>query len=87
MSKPNPVEQLISMFNALHKDLTVTAIIDYTRDLYVVEAVRSTSEPDYSDPYYVIEKKTGRTSTFYPMTDLDNFIRAAETRTIYKRGD
>lgn len=65
------------------KGRIVTLVVDYDERFIVVEAVKSLTEVSYDDPYYIIEKKTGKTAPFSIAADPKKFFKAAETRTLF----
>lgn len=76
-------EKLISRFKTNHRDLKVTAVIDYDEKYLVIEALAHGGEKDYNDPLYAIDKNSGRESNFSPAFDFDKFFEAAENRMIF----
>ena len=74
------------MFKKKHPNLTVTMVIDYDKDHYVVEALKDSTKVDYSDPFYGVNKHTGQVSYFTPAFDLDAFTDALENKVIWING-
>ena len=67
----------LQMFNREHRDLTVTAMGNYKTSHYVLTAVKDPNKTDYSDPYYLVNKETGRATQFIPqLDDIDELQNA-----------
>ena len=75
-------QEAYSAFQKKHKKLTVTECIDYDKDHYVFVAVENPNEPDYSDPYYAVNKRNGEVSFFSPAGDIEAWVDAIETRSV-----
>ena len=71
-------------YNILKKELpkhTITAAADY-RHYWLFTAVLDPNKVDYSDPYYVVDKKGGMVYKFTPAADLTGFINAINAHEI-----
>lgn len=77
--------RIITMFNQNKPNLTVTGVYKLTNSEYIVEAVETTVEKNYNDPFYKVDLTTGAVTNYLPTLELDKFIEAVEKRTIYKR--
>ena len=75
--------KIIEHFNDQFPKLMVTRVIDYDNQHYVVEAVRNVNVADYNSPYYGVDKKSGKITSFIPSIDLDAFFEAMEKHTLY----
>lgn len=80
-------KKFVKMFEDTFDDLTVKLLIDYDNKYFVVMAVPDVNEPVYDDPYFAIEKGTGKVVNFSPAYDLEKFKEAVNNRTIYSYGD
>lgn len=77
--------EAISGFHKMFPTLTVTRCIDYDSRHFVIEAVEDLTDANYNSPYYGVDKKNGKVTSFIPSFDLDAFFDAVEKRTVYKR--
>lgn len=75
--------EVIKKFKREFPELTITRVLDYDKRHFVVEAVKSLDISDYNCPYYGVDKRTGKITSFIPTFDLDAFFDAIENRTIY----
>lgn len=75
--------RIIQHFKKQFPKLIVTRVIDYDSDHYVLEAVNDLNATDYNCPYYGVNKRTGKITSFIPTFDLDTFFYAVDNRTIY----
>lgn len=63
-------------------ELTIIKAVDYDSKYYLFSAVENPNEPDFNDPYYVVDKNTGEVYSFSPMKELPKFLTALHTKTI-----
>lgn len=77
------VNKVMSVFRAKFPKLTITRVIDYDREHFVVEALEDLSKLNYNNPYYGVDKKSSKITGFIPSFDMDAFIDAVENRTVY----
>lgn len=75
--------EAIKKFKREFPELTITRVLDYDKRHFVVEAVKSLDTSDYNCPYYGVDKRTGKVTSFIPTFDLDEFFDAIEKRTVY----
>lgn len=59
---------------------TPTYVCDYDSSTYVVTALLNPKKPEYSDPFWSVDKKTGKVSRFSPASDLERFGEAMNKR-------
>lgn len=76
-------KKLVDAFKKNNRSLQVTTVIDYDDKYLLIEAVEDTTQRDYNDPLYAVEKKTGKVSHFSPAFDFEKFFDALENRIIY----
>lgn len=76
-------QEAITVFNVQFPKLTVLKCIDYDKRHFVLEAVESSDDVDHNDPYFAVDKRTGKVTGFIPAFDLDAFFDAIENRTVY----
>lgn len=74
----------LDSFKRANPKLTVTMLIDYDRDHYVVEAVKDLNVMEF-DPFYGIDKRTHAITGFTPAADIEEFYKALRERTLYRR--
>lgn len=70
----------------LHKqlpNLVITRCIDYNERHFVIEAVENLDRPNYNNPFYGVDKNTGKITGFKPNFNLDAFFEAVAKRTVY----
>lgn len=79
MVKPR---KAVDDFKKAHPDLTVTTVLDYDENYYVLEAVKDTSKTDYNAPFFAIGKKDGKIVNFTPGEDFDKFFDAMDNGNI-----
>ncbi len=63
-------------FKAEHKDLEVKEACLYKGKAYIFIAPRVKEGRDYNDPFYAVDRRTGKVSHFQPMNDLEGFQMA-----------
>jgi hypothetical protein len=73
----------MNIFNAKFPNLTITRCVDYDQFHFVIEAVENVNVANYNDPYYSVDKRSGKITSFIPTLDLDAFFEAVENRTVY----
>ena len=73
----------MSIFKKKFPKLIITRCIDYDSEHFVVEAVENVSASNYNDPYYGVDKRSGKITSFIPSLDLDAFFEAIDERTVY----
>lgn len=70
------IDEAREIFEEQNPELTITKIVDYDNQSYVLCAVK---DPDNSfdemDPFYSVDKRTKEISWFSPMLDLEKFSR------------
>lgn len=71
-----------SLFVSKKHNLTVTSMVDYNQQYFVVCAVEDVNKADYNAPYYAIDKNTGKIVLFTPGEDFDSFFDAVDNRSI-----
>lgn len=76
-------EKAINIFEKEFPKLTILKCVDYDEEHYVIEAVEDVDATDYNSPYYGVDKKTGKVTSFIPSMDLDAFFEAVENRTVF----
>ena len=81
------VRKFIAAFESANKNLTVTTVVDYDNNSFLVEAMEDLDNPDKNDPWYRVNKKTGKTTPFSPMFEMDKFFDAIENRRVYSYGE
>lgn len=59
---------------------TPTYVCDYDPSLYIVTALRDPKKPEYADPFWSVDKKTGKVQHFSPAGDLEKFGNAMTNR-------
>lgn len=75
-------KEAMSLFRKKFPELTITRAAVYDDTYYIVEALKNPNEVDYSDPYYVIDKNTGKISGFLPTDNLARFHAAFRDNSI-----
>ena len=70
-----PMKEAVQRFQKANPDLTVTRAGDWDADWYVLEAVKEPGKPDYSDPFYGVNKHTGQITGFSPAGNFQKFAR------------
>lgn len=73
----------ISTFTKKFPTLVVTRCIDYDERHFVIEAVENVDVPNYINPYYGVDKDTGKVTGFIPTLDLDAFFDAVSKHTVF----
>lgn len=73
----------ITIFSKLYPKKIITKCIDYDALHFVIEAIDDFNTVNVSDPYYGIDKRSKRITSFTPSLDLDYFFDAIENRTLY----
>ena len=58
--------------------LIITDIVDLDQTSYVFTAVENPKQADYGDPFYKIDKITGKISPYSPINDLDRYTNAKQ---------
>lgn len=81
------VSKIVAGFESANRNLTVTTVLDYDNKSFLVEAMEDPNKPDMNDPWYRVDKKTGKTNPFSPMFEMDKFFDAAENRRVYSYGE
>ena len=76
-------KQAIETFSAKFPKLIVVRCIDYDNEHFVIEAVKDVNGDDYNNPFYAVDKRDGKVTSFIPGLDLDAFFDAVENRTVY----
>lgn len=61
-----------NLFERKHKDLTVTRIVDYDKDHFVLVAVKDPSKNDEVDPFYYVDKNDG-SDGWFAIDDFEKF--------------
>lgn len=79
-------EEIIKKFKVKFPTNTVSLIVDYDAESYVVCCMENGLSEDYNNPYYIIDKKNGEISGFSVPHNLTKFMQAADKNTIYKTG-
>lgn len=77
-------KEAIRIFKNKYPDQTITLVLDYDKDWWVIEAPKNLIETDYDAPYYGVNKKDGRVAYYSPGGDFDTFFAAIENRCVYK---
>lgn len=72
----NP-RQAASILRKKHPELTITECVELPNH-WLFTAVENPNETDYNDPFYAIEKRSGKVCSYSPFDDIDNFNNAKE---------
>lgn len=79
----NEADRAIKLFKKNNPGLTVTTVLDYDNNHYVVEAMKNTNKKDVNGSLYSVDKRTGATAAFSPVLDLKRFRDASMHRMIF----
>ena len=74
----NKLEKCKERFKKAYPKLTITDTLDLDQASYVFTAVENPKHSDYSDPFYKIDKITGKISPYSPINDLDRYVNAKQ---------
>lgn len=70
------------IFKKANPKLTITEMLNYSDKYYVITALENPNENDFNDPYFAVDKKTGKITRYFPMDDFENFIDARQHRQV-----
>lgn len=70
------LDECKSIFNKKHPELTITNAVDLDRIWYVFTALEDPNKPDDNDPFYKIDKFSGKIKAYSPIEDLDKYSEA-----------
>ena len=59
---------------------TPTYVCDYDPSTYVVTALLDPRKPEYDDPFWAVDKRTGKIREFSPAGDIAKFGEAMNKR-------
>lgn len=68
------------LVKTVEPDRTPTYVCNYDNLLYVVTALRDPNKPEYNDPFWSVNKRTGEVKPFSPAGDLEKFGEAMTSR-------
>lgn len=70
------IDEAKSIFSKSHPELTITKIVDFDNDRFVLCAVKDLENKMFEmDPFYSVNKKTKEVQWFSPIEDLEKFGR------------
>lgn len=61
-------------------DRTPTYVCDYDPTTFVVTALLDPKKPEYNDPFWAVDKRTGKVREFSPAEDMAKFGEAMNRR-------
>lgn len=79
MSSPL-VNKIITEFMANHSGREVKAIYEWNGGYMLVAPQRGMTDTDFSDPYFLMQLDTGKTTQFIPTQNLELFSRFADNQ-------
>jgi len=79
-------KEAVASVKKVHPNHVPTQVLDYDNDYYIVEALPKGVDKSSDDPYYAVEKKTGKVYFYHPGGDFIKFFDALDNRAI-KIGD
>lgn len=82
-SKMTNVNDAIKKFYAQNRDRTVKRVYDYKGNYLFIAPDKNIKDVDYSDPYYIFDKKNEIIKSFSPIRDMDGFIKAINGPKLY----
>lgn len=62
----------------------VARIIDHDPESYIVELIDGSNDVNYTDPYYIVNKKTGSKEIYDISGDLDSFFDEYDNKCVYE---
>lgn len=80
------LEQAVEIASKLYPNTYVEEMFDLG-DYYVAEVLEKSSKGLQLDPFFSVDKKTGKTKEFSPGLDLDNWSKARADGPVYKKND
>lgn len=72
------VNDAMNAFKKAHPDLEITACYDYDNRYFLFEAPDKSIDKDYNDPYYAVDKNSGKVFYYSPAGDYDKFFDALD---------
>lgn len=78
-------KEVIKIFEEKYPKLTVMYILSYDTKYYILNAIEDPNKISYSDPFYSIEKSTGKIGGYNPTTELDKFAKLARNNMLWRR--
>lgn len=69
-------DKIAKVFAKTHSDLTILKIAVYDGRNYIIEAVKDSKGVDFNSPFYLMDKNTGLTEPFSPLSNLEKFHKA-----------
>lgn len=81
-------EEAIKSVLSKHKDCKCTSVLDM-KSKYIVSIQPNNWNPGEMllDPYFSVDKKTGKVSEWTPIMDPEGFKNALATGVVYKEGE
>lgn len=81
-------EEAIKKVLSKHKDCKCTSVLDM-KSMFVVSIQPSKWNPNEMllDPYFSVDKKTGKVSEWTPVMNPEGFKKALASGVVYKEGD
>lgn len=65
-------------FRKEHKNLVVKEMYELPPKYYLFMAIEKSLEEDVDDPFYAMDKNSGKVYSYSPLADLDNFDKARQ---------
>lgn len=64
-------------FAMKYPDLDIKQVMEYDETHWVIEAYHEIGKPEM-DPFYYVDKRTGKTGRVYPMANFKKFMAMLE---------
>ena len=71
-------KRYIEYFKSKHSELVITNAIDYTNNVFLIEAI-DLNGPQSMDTWYAIKKSNNKITNFVPALELDYFLEALDS--------
>lgn len=68
-------KQIYAMFKRHYPELTITEMFNNDSNNVVVVAIENVGLTDYNNPFYLVNRTTGKIIPFNPINDMPNFQR------------
>lgn len=70
------LEECKKIFKNKFPNLTITNVVDLDKNSYVFTALLNPNKVNDNDPFYMINKNTGKISEYNPILDLERYSNA-----------
>ncbi len=77
------LNECMDLFNSEHPDLSIKIINDTGKQFFITAPHKDIDGSDYSDPFFIVDKKTRKIEHFLPSSDMKTYQKYAQSKLVF----